>query len=1086
MIVTRHSNSSTPTSLFPKGVYLLCQKVGPANTHALDSMVRDKWRNPTSTMCVSRAVKRYTPQELYALRPCQSMSVSARTISLLSDPSTLERTKQGMFKAPRSRKPIRRKARHGRHVRGFRKWRPTGADLNNLCRIPCNNPQSFKREKCVLVNAQSVGNKTTGLCEMVEEENLDLVFITETWLKGDQRDDPTIVDMCPSSHKFLNFPRPTGGGGIGLMHRHDIDVKAVSKESETFEWVEVTISSRQKVLLVYRPPPSRKNKYSFGGFMRDFSDLLDIYCSETLPFIIVGDINIKVNRNQDTETVKYLDLLQLHGLHQFVDKPTHRLGNTLDHIIGRRNEKVLLDFTVEPSRAISDHFPVYFNISATRHGLQKETMTKQCRSLRKLNTGAFAADIQNCDHANSTSFEDYNAIMASLLDKHAPVKTVRIKGTTKKPWYCDKIHAARRHRRKLERRWKASGLEVHRQMVVQQCKAVVAMICRAKSVYFRDKLSTCTNKVLFREVNGLLTADRGNQLPSSSDRAELADGFACFFVDKIDKIRKDFNDPSTNICHGAGAREPTLGRFSSITAEELLKIIMGCSPKSCELDPIPTSLLREPEILNAVLPLIVKCINQSLSCGTVPDCLKTALVRPLLKKPGLDCEVMKNYRPISNLPFVSKMLEKVVARQLVQYMERNGLCDPLQSAYKAGHSTETALVKIKSDIDGALDRGQGVILVLLDMSAAFDTIDHGILLSRLESRLGISGAALGWFRSYLSQRTQFVQIDKYRSKPIPLNCGVPQGSVLGPLLFSIYIEPLGDIIGRHLFRHGFADDIQLYKFFDMNQEGLSNAISATEECVAEVRGWLAPNHLKGNDDKTEFSIIASKNNIRKLQPLPNLLIGNAIIQPSAVVRNLGAQFDDSMTMTQQISNIVKSMYFQIHRLSKIRRHLDDATCARVLNALVTSRLDFQNSLLLGLPNIEMSRLQRAQNSAARLLAKSRKREHITPILKQLHWLPVRQRVEYKVLTLIHAALHGLASPIYIKDLFTVYTPSRRLRSANDPWCLKVPHARGAYGDRSVHTLGPKLWNELPCALRADPCKNNFKKNLKTLIFTKTF
>ena len=183
-------------------------------------------------------------------------------------------------------------------------------------------------------------------------------------------------------------------------------------------------------------------------------------------------------------------------------------------------------------------------------------------------------------------------------------------------------------------------------------------------------------------------------------------------------------------------------------------------------------------------------MNDSLQEGTVPPTFKKAVVLPLLKKPDLDVEKLQNYRPVSNLIYISKLLEKVVANQIMDYMSANDLHEVLQSAYRSGHSTETALLKIKNDIDLALDRGDGVFLVLLDLSAAFDTIDHTILIDRLETWRGITGTVLKWLKTYLSCRTQSVRVGESSSVDVHLKTGVPQGSVLGPLLYLIYMLPL--------------------------------------------------------------------------------------------------------------------------------------------------------------------------------------------------------------------------------------------------------------------------------------------------------
>ena len=200
-------------------------------------------------------------------------------------------------------------------------------------------------------------------------------------------------------------------------------------------------------------------------------------------------------------------------------------------------------------------------------------------------------------------------------------------------------------------------------------------------------------------------------------------------------------------------------------------------------------LLKDPAVLRALLPTLARLVNVSLSIGKFPACLKVAVVTPILKKPGLDLNDLTNYRPVSNLQFIGKVLEKVVAEQLTRHLDAHSLRDDLQSAYRPGHSVETALLKIKDDMDMALDRGDGILVVLLDLSAAFDTLDHHILLDRLKHTCGLTDKVHQWLASYLGGRTQQVKVGESLSKPKQLIMGVPQGSVLGPLLFSIYYQP---------------------------------------------------------------------------------------------------------------------------------------------------------------------------------------------------------------------------------------------------------------------------------------------------------
>ena len=218
------------------------------------------------------------------------------------------------------------------------------------------------------------------------------------------------------------------------------------------------------------------------------------------------------------------------------------------------------------------------------------------------------------------------------------------------------------------------------------------------------------------------------------------------------------------------------------------------------LDPLPSKVLKE--LLPTMGPAILSLMNLSFSTGIVPSNFKAAVLKPLLKKPGLDPELVRNYRPISNLPFLSKVQERIVAKQIVDYLTRNNLFEPFQSGFRNFHSTETAITRVVNDILLALDKNTSTMLVLLDLSAAFDTIDHSTLLHRLEHYVGFGGTALGWLESYLTDRTQFVHHEGAESKHCKLRFGVPQGSVLGPLLFAIYMLPLGFGISFHCY----ADD----------------------------------------------------------------------------------------------------------------------------------------------------------------------------------------------------------------------------------------------------------------------------------------
>ena len=366
--------------------------------------------------------------------------------------------------------------------------------------------------------------------------------------------------------------------------------------------------------------------------------------------------------------------------------------------------------------------------------------------------------------------------------------------------------------RKAERLWRRTGLIVHHEIFKEERDKYNKLLESSKVSYYNQRIIDCgqDSKAMSQTMNELLFRQKVSKLPEHSSAEELANRFSCFFKEKIDKIRDNLPDCSDiNLEIAQSPPVSTLNVLRNTTEEEVWKIICKSPAKSCMLDPIPTWLIKESR--SEVLPVMTNIINSSLRSSQVPKSMKSAIVTPLLKKSTLDPDILKNYRPVSNLSYISKLLERVVAGRLTDYMTENNLHEHLQSAYKPGHSTETALVKVQNDILTSIDQHGVVILVMLDLSAAFDTIDHDILFSRMENTLGIMGQALAWFKSYLSGRTLRIKIDKSFSELQDIQWSVPQGSVLGPLLFLIYLLPLGKLIRKHgLELHIYADDTQLY------------------------------------------------------------------------------------------------------------------------------------------------------------------------------------------------------------------------------------------------------------------------------------
>ena len=293
----------------------------------------------------------------------------------------------------------------------------------------------------------------------------------------------------------------------------------------------------------------------------------------------------------------------------------------------------------------------------------------------------------------------------------------------------------------------------------------------------------------------------------------------------------------------------------------------------------------------------------------------------------------------------------------------------------------------------------------------------------MQSKYSISGIALEWFCSYLTNRSQFALIEGCTSQSCGLKCGVPQGSVLESILFVLYTVPLADILRFHEMQFRFyADDTQLYISFSTNNDmELTNSITKIEECLSDNDKWMPINRLKLNKDKTELLYLFSKYNPQR--SLPPLRFGTDIIKPSPHARNIGATFDTTMSMLPHVNNVFKSALYYLRTISLIRKYLSTQTTEILIHAFVTSKLDHCNSLLCNVPKNVVKKLQSVQNAAARLITLSRMSDYITPILLDLDWPPVSERIKFKILLLTFKALHH-QSPTYI--IFTTVSPATYL------------------------------------------------------------
>ena len=570
-----------------------------------------------------------------------------------------------------------------------------------------------------------------------------------------------------------------------------------------------------------------------------------------------------------------------------------------------------------------------------------------------------------------------------------------------------------------------------------------------------------------------------------NEKINLANKFINFFTQKIDDIYSSISIEKKNY-HETAIKYESNFTFSLLSKDDVFNIIKNLKTTTCYNDPIPTQILKDKNVIKVLLPLITNIVNNSLSSGYFPDSEKCAIITPVPKTKTIDFNNLSQFRPISNLTFISKIIEKSVSIQLMNYLLQNSLISKFQSAYRPYHSVETALLKIKTDIIGEITKPNNcVLMILLDLSAAFDTVNHSILLDDLY-QLGINDISLKWFKSYITDRKQCVKIENTVSTAISLKNGVPQGSILGPILFIIYIRSIDELFKKYNVKyHLYADDTQIYVSFEINQ--YEETIKKLESLLLETKSWMSSRYLKLNENKTEIILFGSSKNldIIKNNYKTSMIINKTEIKFRKIVKNIGGTLDENLRMNEHINKIVKSCNLYLSQIRSIRSFLTFESVKMVTHSIIVSRIDFLNSLMINLPSYQIHKLQRVQNRAVRLIFKLPQHVPITGYLQSLHWLPVKARLEYKSIMITHKLIL-FNEPAYLKDMISFKEKNTiDLRSNHLHLMLEKPSC-SKRSDELFDVYTPKIYNQLPISIRNCSSIITFKNNLKTFLYNKYY
>ena len=668
----------------------------------------------------------YGRESLFALKKCvkhkTNYSLNSSTWAKLKELNIAKKTLRGCRGGKNKPRPIGVRITDRIEQSMLSTQKSNTQNLVEIClQKNCSNKGKVLQSRLVVWNSQSMMNKAADICDLIIHHNVDILVITEAWFKGNELDHVVLADIDHTlqDFDFHQLPRAGGksGGGICVILRKGYNVQTKIFNFESFECLQLTISDGPgdslDLFAIYRSGAKRAT----NNFFEDFSSLLESVALTSGQIVVSGDFNIHFDVADDYNTRKLLDLLESADLVQHIKEPTHRSGHTLDLLITSKLQDCVSNVYPVVRDLPSDHYALKCDILIQRPKATKQVV--KSRDLHTIDKGKFRNDLKESltcsnktdnDSVNNMA-EQYNNVLSNLLNEHAPEKSREISLRPKAPWYTDSLRDMKRKKRSLERRWKKTELTVDKEVFREECIKYKQALTEAKSEYHRSQIAECDSRQLFRLVNKLSVYKPSKALPSYDSKKTLANRFSKFFDEKIRKICFALDLSASTQSHSSvSVQRDCKSRFSTfkaVSSKEILKIVNRSAVKTCQLDPLPASLTKL--CLEDLIPSITAIVNSSLKRGVFPDCLKQALVCPLLKKASLDAEEFKNYRPVSNLPFLGKVIERVAIDQLQSYVTDNALFAKNQSAYRLFHSTETALVRVNNDLLKAVDEHQEAV-----------------------------------------------------------------------------------------------------------------------------------------------------------------------------------------------------------------------------------------------------------------------------------------------------------------------------------------------------------------------------------------
>lgn len=868
------------------------------------------------------------------------------------------------------------------------------------------------------MNIRSLIPSLVDIRDVIWENNFQVLCLSETWLSPEY---PSELLQIPN-YALFRKDRITRGGGVAVFVATSINVTVLdttfldSDSDNDVEQLWLGISFKNiKVLMgmVYKPPLVAYHK------LKCVENVLATLAIQFDYIIVLGDMNVNFF-NDGRDVIFVRNMLETFNMTQVVTDPTRvtRTSSSLLDIICVDAKLNVLETGTREMYNITNHRLTYCNIKLDAPRLTQKALCY--RNFRDFDIDRFNFDMQQINWQTLSENHDINARVESLtellieiFDTHAPVKNVILKRPYK-PYITDTIKEIIKLKKKAFNKFKRTHNPVDKNLYLDLKNYLSFAIKTEKEIYMKLEIKKNNKdaKTLWSKFKqwGLNTKTR-DEIPSQLKN-----------VNRINEHFNSVNHMATPIVEAVLNFYETTRftpniefTFRMVSEEDVRKAFKKIKSKAMGIDNIGYVML---EWSMPYIDKVVKdIINMSLESGEYPNIWKISIVKPIPKISN--AQMLNDLRPINILPILSKLCEILVREMFLEYVNNNNILPNVQSGFRANYSTNTALHKVTTDITQGIDDSKVSCLVLLDYSKAFDLLNQELLIKKLRY-YGLSDLACQWFSNYLKGRTQIVEVDGIRSNPANIKHGVAQGSILGPILFSIYTANLTEII-KHCNIHLYADDTQLLKSFD--PWDASSALLEVNLDLDRIADWSKDHGLILNASKSCFVILGTKNLISKFYQynFTTINIKDVDIPQKEWTKDLGVIVDAELNFEKHVNDKLRGLYMKLKALYKFKFILDEKTKFKLVECLVFPQIDYCISVYYSFLTVEYkNKLQLAQNSCLRFAFNVKKYVHISPVYINQCIL----KVEYRQRLMFGVYIYKILSrgePKYLYD----YLISRR-------------------------------------------------------------